>query len=783
MSEHKRRNIEWLQGAPDKPNLAEDLGQEELNLLGADVVRTYEIDISDRRDWDDLSKIAMKLAKQVKESKSFPWQKCSNVKHPLITVSSIQFAARAYPEIVKGNQVVKCQITGNDPKPVQMPPMPMPMGGGVPMGGGGPMPPPMAGELPGMVPGGAGPMTGGAPPMPMPGVPPGPPMPPPSPPGVWKGPKQQRAERISTHMNYQLTQEMPEWDENMDRALHILPVLGQLYKKTYYHSGWKRNASELVLPEDCVVNKNAKSIDTARRITHRIYFYTNDVWERTKSKIWLDEDLGLPSQQDNQDNTEDPDAGHEFLEQHRWEDLDGDGYKEPYIVTVHKATQKVVRVLARWQRDSVEVTDGSNGEREVGRIEPDHYFTHFGFIPNPDGSMNYLGFGQLLAPINESVNSTLNQLLDAGTLYNAGGGFIGRGARMKGGIVSLAPGEWKMIDVHGGALKENLIPTPVREPSMVLFQLLGFLVQAGKEISSVQDIMTGDAKLAANMPVGTAMALVEQGLKVFTSIYKRIYRSLTAEFKKLYILNARFLDQEFPYFLQGNAEQNTAKQADYLEKDMTVVPIADPTLSSDMQRMLKAQALKDLSGRPGVDEVAITRRLVRAIHPDNEDEVLLTDEQISGKDPVKWKPPPPPQMVVAQAKAQRLAQQTQEDMMRLQMDAAQFGLEMEEKLATIAKLKSETLLNFAKAKDLDTSDQMELLKHQLDLITSQAEMESKLLMAQVKAMAGGNGNAAGGAGTGGPQPGRVARLAPKLGDAGGVASSAVGAGRVGPPVS
>ena len=109
--------------------------------------------------------------------------------------------------------------------------------------------------------------------------------------------------------------------------------------------------------------------------------------------------------------------------------MDGDGYKEPYIVTVHKDTQKVVRVLARWQPDAVEPVVGKYNKLEVGRIEPDHYFTHFGFIPNPDGSMNYLGFGQLLSPLNESVNSVLNQLLDSGTLYNAGGGFIGRGAR------------------------------------------------------------------------------------------------------------------------------------------------------------------------------------------------------------------------------------------------------------------------------------------------------------------------------------------------------------------
>jgi chaperonin GroES len=520
----------------------------------------------------------------------------------------------------------------------------------------------------------------------------------------------------------------------MDQLLHALPVVGQCYKKTYFGSGERRNVSELVMPDDCVVNSKAKSIKTARRITHRLWFYSNDILERQRSGLWLDVDLGLPQSQDG-----DTDAGHEFLEQHCYQDLDGDGYKEPYIITVHRQSARVVRVAARWQPENVETT-WVDGEERVVRIQPDHYFTHFGFIPNPDGSMNYLGFGQLLEPLNASANTALNQLLDAGSLYNAGGGFIGRGVRLRGGNWHIRPGEWKMVDVPGGALKENIVPLPVHEPSSVLFQLLGFLVQAGKEISSVQDILTGDAKLAASMPVGTAMALVEQGLKVFTAIYKRIYRSLTEEFRKLYRLNARYLDPTVTFYLSGHPEQLVVMQSDYREEDLTVVPVADPDLSSDMQRLLKAQALKDLSGRPGLNEIEVTRRLVRAVHPEDVDTVLLTDEQISGKAPVSWKPPPPPQLLLAQAKAMLSQARAQETVVRLQMDMARYRLETEGMLADIAKKKADAILSLAKADELQSGaineqvrTHLEALKAEIGMIEGQIKARADELEKRVRA--------------------------------------------------
>jgi len=723
MTTEVKRSKEWLTSAPEQLNLATHLSEEELNKLAAEVIRTEQIDRANRADWDRQSERAMKLAKQVLETKSFPWEGASNVKHPLITIATIQFAARAYPEICKSGNIVKTQITGDEkPAPVVTPPPVQGQGldqGQITQGQTNPM----------GIPQGVSPNTQ-VQPQPTAGA--GLPIPTtPSPPSMSTkgGEKQQRAGRIQAHMNWQLTQEMADWEAEMDSLLHVIPVTGQCYKKSYFSALAGHNISELVLPDDCVVSKGrSRDIKKARRITHRLWVYINEAIEKMRNGTWLDIDLGPAPSTDS-----DTDAPHEFLEQHCYYDLDGDGYKEPYIITVHKQTLKTVRVAARWSNEDDAVTFNEKGQ--VVKIKPDHYFTHYGFIPNPDGSMNYLGFGQLLEPLNEAINTSLNQLLDSGHLANAGGGFIGKGVRIRGGVFTFRPGKWQLLDVHGSTLKESILPVPRNEPSTVLFQLLGFLVTAGKEISSVQNILTGDMNLAANMPVGTAMALVEQGLKVFVAIYKRIYRSLTEEFKKLYLLNARFLDPKETFYVSGSDESLVFRN-DYRAGDTTVMPVADPELSSDMQRILKAQALKELSGRPGLNEVELTRRLVRSIRPDNVETILLTDGQISGKEPTPWQPPPHPQQILAQAKATRLNQQAQEATVRLKMDMAKLQLEITEILGRIENTKADSVLKLAKAKDAAGAGTIKLLEKELDLIANEVKSKTEVLKTMIAQIGG-----------------------------------------------
>lgn len=516
----------------DAINITEFIDDDELAKIGQEVVRDFKIDMQSCQTWMDQNKEAIKLAKQVKEEKSFPWPNAANVKYPLITTASIQFAARAYPEIVQGNDVVKAKVVGKDPT----------------------------------------------------------------------GQKQLRADRVARHMSYQLTDEMEDWEENTDKLLHVLPIIGCLFKKTYYDSEEARTCSYFYMPDDVVINYRARSIATARRISHRIFKYENDIYENVTRKIWSDEELGLPPQRDG-----DSDTPHEFIEQHRFVDLDGDGYKEPYIVTVHLSTGKVVRIVARFRMENVEYK-GS----KLAKIKPDQYFTQFDFLPNPDGGLLGIGFGALLLPINESVNTVLNELLDAGALSNAGGGFIGRGVRIKGGKMTFQLGEWKVVEVLGTDLRNQIVPKPSQDPSNTLFLLLGTLIDAGKDISNVKDVLVGE-KPGENVSAELFLGLVEQGLKVFTGIYKRIYRSLTKEFKKLFWLNSIYLDEQAYFNILDEEEARTAYRSDYNLADCDVRPVANPDMSLDIQRLAKQHYLMQIRGtNPRLNDEEILNRYFNA---------------------------------------------------------------------------------------------------------------------------------------------------------------------------
>jgi chaperonin GroES len=535
------------------PNIAEELDDSKLSEIGQRVVREYEIDKNSRSEWEAKMSKAMDLAMQVAEAKTFPWPNAANVKYPLLTTAAIQFAARAYPAIVQGADVVRGKVVGRDVD----------------------------------------------------------------------GSKLDRAERIGQHMSYQLLDEMDGWEEDTDKLLHILPIVGCCFRKTYFDPDLGRNVSEMVSAKNLVVNYNAKSFETTPRATQIFDLYPHQITERMRSGMYLDVELGLP-----QGNDGDEDGAHEFLEQHRRLDLDEDGYSEPYCVTVHKDTGKVVRIYARYDADGVHV---DNRTHKVVRVEAVNYFTKYGFIPSPDGGFYDVGFGSLLWDINETINSTMNRLLDAGTLANTGGGLIGKGVKIKGGVLRIRPGEWVPVDNPGGDLAANMYPLPVPQPSPVLFELLGFLTDAGREVASVKDVLSGDS-MSANMPATTTMAMVEQGLTQFTAIYKRIHRSLASELKKLYRLNRLYLPPE-TYFRVLDDEKAVA-QTDYEDESVDIKPISDPTVITDQQRLSKAQYLMQFMGDQMVNQYELRRRVLEAARIESID-VLLPEPQPPQPDPLQ----------------------------------------------------------------------------------------------------------------------------------------------------
>lgn len=463
-----------------------------------------------------------------------------------------------------------------------------------------------------------------------------------------QGTKTQRADRVSMYMSYQLLNEMHGWEEGMDKLLMQLPVLGTVFKKTYWDSIKKQPASEVISPKNLVVNYWTKSLETSERISQVIEMSPRILKERKMAKVFLDVDLGsAPTPRFSEGNvpTNDDTTPYTLIEQHTYIDLDDDDYPEPYIVTFHLESGTVLRISARFSEKTMYFDDG-----KLVKIEPIHYYTKFGFIPNPDGGFYDLGFGTLLGPINEAVNSLINQLIDSGTLNNLQSGFLGKGLKLRMGETKFQPGEWKAVNSMGEDLKKQIVPLPSKEPSTVLFQLMGSMITSGKELASVAEIFVGKMP-GQNTPATTTMATIEQGMKVFTAVYKRVYRSLQQEFDKLFDINATYLNPEtYAQVVDVNVGPN-----DFTREEYDVCPGADPTAVSQTERLLKAQGLMEMLPLGILDPVKVGLRLLEAQEQPNYMELLNQQVAQTGQVPQQ----PDPKMLELQAKQGAMQQNSE----------------------------------------------------------------------------------------------------------------------------
>lgn len=589
--------------------LAREKGQEEIDKIGYDVEREYKIDKKSREDWEASAERAMDIALQVRKPKNYPFENAANIKYPLVTVAALQFGARAYPAIIDGNRVVKAQVLGKDDGvPLETQPQAL-MGATAMMPPQGQVPPEAMGQ---QMPQGGAPVT----PMGQPG-PQGQPVQ-----QQWKvqpGAKRAKADRVSAHMSYQLLNEMEEWEEDTDVLLHHLPIVGCAFRKVWRSEELGRNKAEMVPAIHLVVNNKVRNLEEAPRVTHELFLYPQDIEERQRNGTFLECDLPTPTGEGA--DSEDDDAPHTFLEQHRFLDLDGDDYKEPYIVTVHKDTCKVVRIVANYRIEDIK-DDG----KKITRIPKGHYFVKYSFIPDPRGGFYDIGFGKLLESIGEAVDTCFNQMLDAGHLQTAGGGFIGSGVRLKKNNIKVKPGTYEQVATQGD-LRAQIYNHDFPGPSPVLFQLLGTLIEAARDITAVKDIMTGDTGDKGVQTATTTLALIEQGLKVFTAIYKRIYRALRDEFKLLFKLNAQHInDQEYFTFLD---QQQVVAKDDYDIASMDIVPVADPKMVTDMQKTGRANIYLQIAGSPlgpAMDPQEALRRLLNAIGEEDPDKLVAQQQ-------------------------------------------------------------------------------------------------------------------------------------------------------------
>lgn len=489
------------------------------------------------------------------------------------------------------------------------------------------------------------------------------------------GQKLEKAERVSAYMSYQLMYEMDNWEEDMDRMLMQLPVVGTMFKKTYYNKNKDRICSHLVLPKHLVVNYWTKSLEETERISELMYMSPRILKEYQNQKIYRDVDLGTPSVPEGADNGSgliDGTVPYEIIEQHTFYDVDGDGYAEPYIVTFERSSGEVLCIQRRYNVEDAEIEDG-----KVIKIKPLQMYTKFGFVPNPDGSFYDIGFGVLLGPINESVNTVINQLIDAGSLANLQGGFIGKGLKLKSGDQTFKPGEWKPVNATGDDLKKQIVPLPVKDPSKTLFELMGALITSGKELASVAEIFVGKMP-GQNTPATTTMASIEQGMKVFTAVYKRIYRSLSQEFKKIFKLNKQYMD---PYKQVAVLDTEIGPD-DFDSEAYDICPGADPTAVSQTEKLLKAQGLMELvqAAPQAFDIIEVLSRVLEAQEQPNWQKVFNQEVQASGQLPP---PPPDPKLLAIQEKAKadqaKTAMDLQAKQMEMELDGREAELQMQMK--------------------------------------------------------------------------------------------------------
>ena len=405
--------------------------------------------------------------------------------------------------------------------------------------------------------------------------------------------KKESAERVEDDMNYQLTEEMPEYRPETERMLWGLGLAGNAFKKVYYDPQLQRQVAMYVPAEDIVVPYGASDLASSPRVTHVMRKTENELRVLQVNGFYRDVDLGDPIA--SLDEVEkkiaeklgfraSSDDRYKVLEMHvdldlpGFEDIDENGEETgialPYVVTIEKGTGTILAIRRNWQPD-----DKLKAKRQ--------HFVHYGYIPG----FGFYCFGliHLIGAYAKSGTSIIRQLVDAGTLSNLPGGFKTRGLRVKGDDTPIAPGEWRDVDVPSGAMRDNIMPLPYKEPSQVLAMLMDKIIEEGRRFANTADLNLSD--MSAQAPVGTTLAILERTLKVMSAVQARIHYSLKQELKLLKKIIADYTPEEYNY--DPSEGDRRAKKSDYDNVD--VIPVSDPNASTMAQKIVQYQAVLQLA--------------------------------------------------------------------------------------------------------------------------------------------------------------------------------------------
>jgi len=401
--------------------------------------------------------------------------------------------------------------------------------------------------------------------------------------------KQDQAHRVKDFMNYQLMDQMKEYEPEFDQMLFYLPLAGSTFKKVYYDQLLGRAVSKFIPSDDLVVPYAATSLEDAEAVIHVIKTSKNDLRKQQVSGFYLDIDLGEPPITENELEKKEhelegiskdkQDDIYTLIEVHTNLDLEGyedkgedgepTGIKLPYVITVDEANFKVLSIRRNYKLD----------DPLKNKI---NYFVHFKFLPG----LGFYGFGliHMIGGLSRTATSALRQLLDAGTLANLPAGFKTRGIRVRDDAQPLQPGEFREVDAPGGNIRDAFMQLPYKEPSATLLQLMGIVVQAGQRFASIADSQVGDMNQQA--AVGTTVALLERGSRVMSAIHKRIYVGLKQEFKLLAEVFKTYLPPVYPYDVPNARKE--IKVSDFDDR-VDILPVADPNIFSQTQRISMAQ--------------------------------------------------------------------------------------------------------------------------------------------------------------------------------------------------
>ena len=442
--------------------------------------------------------------------------------------------------------------------------------------------------------------------------------------------KLDQAQRVETEMNYLLTEEMSEYRDETEQMLFRLPLAGSAFKKVYYDPIMERPCAMFVPAEDFVVSYGAADLATAPRYTHVMKKTPNEISELQFNNFYLDVELPAPEPdysdiQEKNDEIDgetavlEDDDRHTILEVHA--DLlmpepfdDPDGLARPYVVTIDKSSLTVLSIRRNWY------------EEDIKKRKRAH-FVHYRYLPG----LGFYGTGliHLIGGLAKSATSILRQLIDAGTLSNLPAGLKARGLRIKGDDSPLMPGEFRDVDVPGGAIRDSIAFLPYKEPSSVLYQLLGNIVEEGRRIGSVADVQVGN--LNPQAPVGTTLALMERSMKVMSGVQARLHAALKNELRILAKIVKNYKPAEYIYNMEGDF----CRQSDF-DGRVDVIPVSDPNASTMAQRVVQYQAAMQLAQQaPNLYNMGMLhRQMLEVLGIKDADEIIKLPDDIKAADPV-----------------------------------------------------------------------------------------------------------------------------------------------------